>query len=97
MAGMIPKGLGAAVLASLPAQQGVEGGEMIQSIVFSIILCSTILTTVLTFLLEKTFFARIYGWIFKVLGLGKHPAVETIPLQAPGLQEPAPPPETDEE
>lgn len=72
MAGMIPKGLGAAVLASLPAQQGVEGGEIIQSVVFSIILCSTVLTTTLTFLLERTFFARFYSWIFRLLGLGRN-------------------------
>lgn len=71
MATMIPKGLGAAVLASLPAQQGVAGGEIIQSVVFSIILCSTVFTTVLTFLVDKTFVSRIYGWIFKMLGLGK--------------------------
>lgn len=76
MATMIPKGLGAAVLASLPAQQGVEGGEIIQSVVFSIILCSTVLTTILTFLVEKTFFSSIYGWIFKVLGLGRMPRKE---------------------
>lgn len=71
MATMIPKGLGAAVLASLPVQQGVEGGEIIQSVVFSIILCSTVLTTVLTFLVEKTHFSVIYAWIFKMLGLGR--------------------------
>jgi cell volume regulation protein A len=71
MATMIPKGLGAAVLASLPVQQGVEGGEIIQSVVFSIILCTTVFTTVLTFLVEKTFFSAIYAWIFKMLGLGK--------------------------
>jgi len=72
MATMIPKGLGAAVLASLPVQQGVAGGEIIQSVVFSIILCSTVLTTVLTFLVEKTFFSSIYTWIFILLGLGKN-------------------------
>jgi NhaP-type Na+/H+ or K+/H+ antiporter len=71
MATMIPKGLGAAVLASLPAQQGVEGGEIIQSVVFSIILCSTVLTTILTFLVEKTFISQVYGWVFKLTGLGK--------------------------
>jgi NhaP-type Na+/H+ or K+/H+ antiporter len=71
MAAMIPKGLGAAVLASLPVQQGVEGGEIIQSVVFSIILCSTMLTTVLTFLVDKTFLSSVYGWIFKLTGLGK--------------------------
>lgn len=77
MAAMIPKGLGAAVLASLPAQQGIEGGEIIQSVVFSIILCSTMFTTVLTFLVDKTFVASIYGWIFSVMGLGK---IKTEPL-----------------
>jgi NhaP-type Na+/H+ or K+/H+ antiporter len=71
MATMIPKGLGAAVLASLPAQQGVAGGEIIQSVVFSIILCTTVFTTVLTFLVEKTFLSSIYVWIFSILGLGK--------------------------
>lgn len=71
MATMIPKGLGAAVLASLPAQQGVEGGEQIQSIVFSIILCSTLFTTILTFLVDKTWLSYFYTWIFRLSGLGK--------------------------
>ncbi|MEI6408880.1 MAG: cation:proton antiporter [Bacteroidota bacterium] len=80
MATMIPKGLGAAVLASLPAQQGIEGGETIQSVVFSIILCTTIFTTILTFLVDKTPLAALYGWIFGLLGLDKSApkdAVET--------------------
>lgn len=82
MATMIPKGLGAAVLASLPAQQGIEGGEIIQSVVFSIILCSTLLTTVLTFLVDKTLLANVYGWLFKMMGLGRTPRkkVEEAPV-----------------
>lgn len=71
MAAMIPKGLGAAVLASLPVQQGVPGGEVIQSVVFSIILCTTLFTTVLTFLVDKTKVSIVYGWIFRVAGLGR--------------------------
>ena len=71
MATMIPKGLGAAVLASLPAQQGIPGGEIIQSVVFSIILCSTLFTTILTFLVDKTWISNVYEWIFRVSGLGK--------------------------
>jgi NhaP-type Na+/H+ or K+/H+ antiporter len=78
MAVMIPKGLGAAVLASLPAQQGVEGGEMIQSIVFSIILCTTIMTTILTFLVDKTWVADLYGFIFRMLGI-RGPKTEPVP------------------
>jgi len=99
MATMIPKGLGAAVLASLPAQQGVEGGEIIQSVVFSIILCSTVFTTVLTFLVDKTFVSRIYGWIFKMMGLGRpelkkrrsEPVQEKVVLQAESEPEPPSP------
>jgi NhaP-type Na+/H+ or K+/H+ antiporter len=71
MATMIPKGLGAAVLASLPAQQGVPGGEIIQSVVFSIILFSTLFTTILTFLVDKTWISNVYEWIFKISGLEK--------------------------
>lgn len=69
MAVMIPKGLGAAVLASLPFQQGVSGGDVIQSVIFSIILCTTLFTTILTFLIDKTFLNRVYGWAFRLLGL----------------------------
>lgn len=71
MACMIPKGLGAAVLASLPAQQGIPGGETIQAVVFSIILCSTFFTTILTFLIDKTYLSRVYEWIFRLSGLGR--------------------------
>jgi len=71
MATMIPKGLGAAVLASLPAQQGIPGGEMIQAVVFSIILCSTVYTTILTFLVDKTLVSNVYQWIFRLMGLGR--------------------------
>jgi len=87
MATMIPKGLGAAVLASLPAQQGVAGGEIIQSVVFSIILCSTVFTTVLTFLVEKTFLSTIYVWIFTMLGLGRQVAKGADPLAESELSE----------
>ena len=69
MAVMLPKGLGAAVLASIPAQQGLPGGEIIQSVVFSIILCTTLLATVMTFLLQKTYLYDVYIWMFTGFGL----------------------------
>ena len=81
MAVMIPKGLGAAVLASLPAQQGIPGGEIIQSIVFSIILCSTLLTTIFSFLIDKTLLSVVYVWIFRMMGL-RQAAPEVLPLPA---------------
>jgi NhaP-type Na+/H+ or K+/H+ antiporter/lipopolysaccharide export system protein LptA len=69
MSVLLPKGLGAAVLASLPAQQGVPGGELIQSVVFSVILCTTLLSTLMTFMLQKTALQRVYRWIFTSFGL----------------------------
>jgi NhaP-type Na+/H+ or K+/H+ antiporter len=73
MAVMIPKGLGAAVLASLPIQQGIPGGEIIQAVVFSIILCSTFFTTILTFLVDKTWLSNVYEWIFRMMGIKGDP------------------------
>ena len=53
MAGMVPKGLAAAVLATIPAQAGVPGGEIIQSIVFAVILFSIIFTSVMVPILDR--------------------------------------------
>ncbi|MDA3944635.1 MAG: cation:proton antiporter [Bacteroidetes bacterium] len=54
MSTMIPKGLAAAVLATIPLQQGIEGGELIKNIVFSVILFSIVFTSVLIPLLERS-------------------------------------------
>lgn len=91
MATMIPKGLGAAVLASVPAQQGVPGGEVIQSVVFAIILCSTLFTTLLTFLVDRTALADAYAFLFRLLGLGRGAATgETFPTENPAADLPRP-------
>lgn len=65
MSFMAPKGLGAAVIATLPIQGGHPDGLIIQSICFSVILFSTIYC-VLGFFLAKTgitmpFYRLIYG------------------------------------
>lgn len=44
---MIPKGLAAAILASLPVQAGLEGAEVIQSMAYYLVLVSILLTAVL--------------------------------------------------
>lgn len=69
MSVMIPKGLGAAVLATIPLQQGVEGGAEIQTIVFAIILFSTLFTTGSVFVLEKTPVLRLYQAAFRRFGM----------------------------
>lgn len=53
MSGIVPKGLAAAVLATIPVQRGIAGGEMIQNIVFAVILFSIIFTSILVPVLEK--------------------------------------------
>lgn len=64
MAVVIPRGLTAAVLASIPFQQGVSGGEIIQNIAYAIILISIIFTSLLIFLIDKTGISKFYGWLF---------------------------------
>lgn len=53
MSGIVPKGLAAAVLATIPLQKGIAGGEMIQNIVFAVILFSILLTSILMPVMEK--------------------------------------------
>lgn len=53
MAGMVPKGLAAAVLATIPAQAGIPGGEIIQSIVFGVILFSIVFTSIMVPILDR--------------------------------------------
>ncbi len=64
MAVMVPKGLAAVVLASIPLQQGVVGGELIKNITYSVVLLSIVMTSLLVLLLDKTALPRLYAWIF---------------------------------
>lgn len=57
-------GLGSAVMASLPIQRGVEGGELIQIIGFSVILFSTLLSTILVFFVERGTLSTPSRWLF---------------------------------
>jgi len=68
LAVVIPRGLAAAVLASVPFQQGMLGGDVIQNIAYAIILISIIMTSLLVFLIDKTRFSRFYSWFFSNLG-----------------------------
>ncbi len=54
MSTMVPKGLAAAVLATIPLQMGIAGGELIKDIVFSVILFSIVFTSILIPLVEKS-------------------------------------------
>lgn len=64
MSFMIPKGLGAAVIATLPLYEGHQDGHIIQSIAFSVILFSTLFCVALFFLLQKGITIPLYRFIF---------------------------------
>jgi cell volume regulation protein A len=78
MAAMAPKGLAAAVLASLPLQQGVPGGDLIQNSTYAVVLFSVILTSLLIFLQDTTFVGRFYQSIFK--GFAPDESLTPLPL-----------------
>jgi NhaP-type Na+/H+ and K+/H+ antiporter len=61
---MIPKGLAAVVLASLPLQQEIPGGELIQNLTYGVVLFSIVLTSFLVMLIDKAKFDVVYGWFF---------------------------------
>lgn len=65
MSGIVPKGLAAAVLATIPVQLGIEGGEVIQNTVFAVILFSIVFTSILVPVMEKNnAISRLYRRCF---------------------------------
>ena len=66
---MIPKGLAAAVLASVPEQLGLPGGESIKYITFSVVLFSILLCSILILLIERyPRFAVAMQFVFRQKG-----------------------------
>jgi cell volume regulation protein A len=61
---MIPRGLASAVLAAIPFQREMEGGDVIQNIAFAVILFTIILTALLIPLVEKTSDSRAFRKCF---------------------------------
>ncbi len=84
MAVMVPKGLAAVVLASIPAQQGVAGGEIIKNVTYGVVLFSIVATSFLVLLLEKTSLPNLYA---RLLGPRAPRAPRT---EGPALPRPTP-------
>ncbi|MFC2041956.1 cation:proton antiporter [Chloroflexota bacterium] len=80
MAIMVPKGLAAVVLAAIPLQQGITGGELIKNVTYGLVLFSIMMTSFLVLLLEKTRFSEVYSWLF-LLSL---PKFRFSPKHSPG-------------
>jgi potassium/hydrogen antiporter len=58
---MAPKGLAAAVLATLPLQYGIAGGEMIRDTTYMVVLLSITLTALLVIIYHSGFVERLYA------------------------------------
>ncbi|HEY7211374.1 MAG TPA: cation:proton antiporter [Bryobacteraceae bacterium] len=80
---MTPKGLAAVVLASMPLDRKVPGGEVLQSTTYAVVFVSIVLTSVLSFLMERTWLSRIYDWIFRRSGFGKEGPVSAAAVTVP--------------
>lgn len=65
MAVMIPRGLATAVLASAPLYRKMENGLEVQKIVYTVILLSIVIVTLLIFILEKTSFGGAFRLLFR--------------------------------
>ncbi len=70
MAVMVPKGLAAVVLASIPVQMEVAGAETIRDITYGIVLFSIVATSILVLFLEKTPLPSLFAWMLKPVGGG---------------------------
>jgi len=60
-----PKGLAAVVLASLPLEQHLEGGSALQAVTYCVVFISIVLTSILSFAIERTRFAHVYEGMFR--------------------------------
>jgi potassium/hydrogen antiporter len=58
---MAPKGLAAAVLATLPLESGVAGGEMIRDVTYMVVLVSITFTALLVMTYPNRFAQRLYA------------------------------------
>lgn len=71
---MSPKGLAAVVLASMPLERELAGGAKLQSVTYSVVFISIVFTSVLSFLIERTWLAKVYALFFRQFGRPAMPA-----------------------
>ncbi len=86
MAITVPRGLAPAVLALIPLQRGLEGGELIQDITYAVIFFSIFLTSVFIFLLYNTNTRKIYAYFLP--GFSKDPETPDYPSDNENNKEP---------
>ncbi len=62
---LIPKGLAAAVMASLPLQMGLPAGEALRNATFAVVLISIVASSLLVFLLERGWLSLLEKGMFR--------------------------------
>lgn len=77
---MSPKGLAAVVLASIPLEQHLPNGDVLQAVTYSVVFVSIVFTSVLSFLVERTRLAKLYAVIFH--GFGHARPLTVAPVSA---------------
>jgi len=86
MAALAPKGLAAAALASIPFEQGLAQGTLIQSLVYVIILFTIVFATSLVFFQDRTALGRMYRWMFGNFGQDMQPIPESMVDESRAVQ-----------
>lgn len=74
LAVMVPKGTAAAVLASIPLQFALDGGQEIQNVIYGVVVVSIVFTAVLIPLIEKTSLGKLYAFLLPMYR--KQPSTE---------------------
>ncbi|MFC1872948.1 cation:proton antiporter [Chloroflexota bacterium] len=87
MAIMVPKGLAAVVLAYIPLQAGVTGGETIKNIIYGVVLLSIVLTSIMVLLMERTRVADFYAWMLGPGWIKFHFRKTRVPMMVEGKTE----------
>ncbi len=82
MAIMIPRGLTAVVLASIPLQRGIPGGTLIENLTYGVVLMSILATSVLVLLVARTRLSSYFSNIVSHRGPALPLETEPYPNQA---------------
>ncbi|MGH9416114.1 MAG: cation:proton antiporter [Terriglobales bacterium] len=77
---MVPKGLAAAVLAALLAEQSVAGAETLQAVIYAMIFFGVVVTSILVFVVNQGWGGQAMAWL---LGRADEPEPEAqVPVRA---------------
>ncbi len=83
MTALVPKGLAAAVLASLPVQMGLADGEIVQGTVYAVIFFSIVLCAILVFVSERGKLDQLSLNLFKPFAAAAESAGERAAYVSP--------------